>query len=133
MVWNHKTLQQILRTAEKIIGVSFSSFKDICTMCCIRKATIIVDHHTQTPSHTLFTLLPSGKSYQGIQALMLKLCNRFFPQSHQNPQYSETIVILQKKHTCILTNTHLMKFLHISFLNCCYIVNIILFSPGHLY
>ncbi|KAI4902834.1 hypothetical protein NFI96_000430, partial [Prochilodus magdalenae] len=55
-----KSLQRVVRTAEKIIGVSLPTVMDIYTTRCIRKATSIVDDHTH-PSHTLFTLLPSGK------------------------------------------------------------------------
>ncbi|KAK3511413.1 hypothetical protein QTP70_007329 [Hemibagrus guttatus] len=55
-----KTLQRIVRTAEKIIGVSLPSITDMYTVHCIRKANSIVDDPTHT-SHTLFTLLPSGK------------------------------------------------------------------------
>ncbi|KAI5085275.1 gastrula zinc finger protein XlCGF28.1-like, partial [Silurus meridionalis] len=54
-----KTLQRIARTAE-IIVVSLPSIMDIYTTRCIRKANSIVDDHIH-PSHTLFTLLPSGK------------------------------------------------------------------------
>ncbi|KAK3519465.1 hypothetical protein QTP70_030629 [Hemibagrus guttatus] len=57
-VSEHKTLQRIVRTAEKIIGVSLPSITDMYTTRCIRKANSIVDD----PTHTLFTLLPSGKS-----------------------------------------------------------------------
>ncbi|KAK3546804.1 hypothetical protein QTP86_002920 [Hemibagrus guttatus] len=56
-----KTLQRIVRTAEKIIGVFLPSITDMYTTRCIRKANSIVDDPTH-PSHTLFTLLPSGKS-----------------------------------------------------------------------
>ncbi|KAI5085379.1 gastrula zinc finger protein XlCGF28.1-like, partial [Silurus meridionalis] len=59
-VSDRKTLQRIVRTAEKIIGVSLPSIMDIYTTHCIRKANSIVDDHTH-PSHTYFTLLPSGK------------------------------------------------------------------------
>ncbi|KAK3521081.1 hypothetical protein QTP86_022931, partial [Hemibagrus guttatus] len=59
-VSDRKTLQRIVRTAEKIIGVSLPSITDIYTTRCIRKANNIVDDPTH-PSHTLFTLLPSGK------------------------------------------------------------------------
>ncbi|KAK3557694.1 hypothetical protein QTP70_034108, partial [Hemibagrus guttatus] len=55
-----KTLQWIARTAEKIIGVSLPSITDMYTVHCIRKARSILDDPTH-PSHTLFTLLPSGK------------------------------------------------------------------------
>ncbi|KAI4901822.1 hypothetical protein NFI96_010215 [Prochilodus magdalenae] len=58
---DRKSLQRIVRTAEKIIGVSLPTIMDIYTTRCIRKATSIVDDHTHS-SHTLFTLLLSGKS-----------------------------------------------------------------------
>ncbi|KAF7711365.1 hypothetical protein HF521_000376, partial [Silurus meridionalis] len=53
---DRKTLQRIVRTAKKIIGVSLPSMMDIYTTRCIRKANSIVDDPTH-PSHTLFTLL----------------------------------------------------------------------------
>ncbi|KAI4873045.1 hypothetical protein NFI96_032657, partial [Prochilodus magdalenae] len=58
---DRKSLQRVVRTAEKIIGVSLPTITDIYTTRCNRKANSIVDDHTH-PSHTLFTLLPSGKS-----------------------------------------------------------------------
>ncbi|KAK3554535.1 hypothetical protein QTP70_024436 [Hemibagrus guttatus] len=49
-----KTLQRIVRTAEKISGVSLPSITDNYTTCCIRKAnSIVCPPH---PSHTLFTI-----------------------------------------------------------------------------
>ncbi|KAK3556895.1 hypothetical protein QTP70_022390 [Hemibagrus guttatus] len=59
-VSDRKTLQRIVRTAEKIIGVSLPSITDVYTTCCIRKVNSIVDDHTH-PLHTLFTFLPSAK------------------------------------------------------------------------
>ncbi|KAK3566239.1 hypothetical protein QTP86_030026 [Hemibagrus guttatus] len=50
-VSDRKTLQRILRTAEKIIGVSLPSITDMYTTRCIRKANSIVDDPTH-PSHT---------------------------------------------------------------------------------
>ncbi|KAI5085621.1 gastrula zinc finger protein XlCGF28.1-like, partial [Silurus meridionalis] len=64
-VLDRKTLQMIVRTAEKIIRVSLSSIMDIYTTHCIRKANSIVDDHTH-PSHTFFTLLPTGKRFRSI-------------------------------------------------------------------
>ncbi|KAK3509537.1 hypothetical protein QTP70_001254, partial [Hemibagrus guttatus] len=40
-VSDHKTLQRIVRTAEKIIGVSLPSITEIYSTCCIRKANCI--------------------------------------------------------------------------------------------
>ncbi|KAI4876673.1 hypothetical protein NFI96_027140, partial [Prochilodus magdalenae] len=57
---DRQSLQRVVRTAEKIIGVSLPTIMDIYTTRCIRKATSIVDDHTH-PLYTLFTLLPSGK------------------------------------------------------------------------
>ncbi|KAK3572948.1 hypothetical protein QTP86_010651 [Hemibagrus guttatus] len=88
-VSDRKILQRIVRTAEKIIRVSLPSITDIYSTRCIRKANSIVDDpthpshtHTHThPSHTLFTLMPSGKRYRSILALTTRLCNSFFPQA----------------------------------------------------
>ncbi|KAK3526716.1 hypothetical protein QTP70_032064, partial [Hemibagrus guttatus] len=55
-----KTLQGIVRTAEKITGLSLPSITYMYTTRCNRKANSIVGDPTH-PSHTLFTLLPSGK------------------------------------------------------------------------
>ncbi|KAK3533098.1 hypothetical protein QTP70_006780 [Hemibagrus guttatus] len=71
-VSDHKTLQRVVRTAEKIIGVSLPSITDMYTTHCIRKANSIVDDPTH-PSHTLFTLLLSGKRNQSIRALTTRL------------------------------------------------------------
>ncbi|KAK3528517.1 hypothetical protein QTP70_001721 [Hemibagrus guttatus] len=54
---DRKTLQRIVKTAEKIIGVSLHYITDMYTTRCIRKANSIVDDPTH-PSHTLFTLMP---------------------------------------------------------------------------
>ncbi|KAK3575037.1 hypothetical protein QTP86_019787, partial [Hemibagrus guttatus] len=64
-VSDRKTLQRIVRTAEKIIGLSLPSITEMYTTRCIRKANSIVDDPTDAshPSHTLFTLLPSGKRW----------------------------------------------------------------------
>ncbi|KAI4888729.1 hypothetical protein NFI96_004606 [Prochilodus magdalenae] len=77
---DRKSVQRVVRMAEKIIGVSLPTITDIYTTRCIRKTTSIVDDHTH-PSHTLFTLLPSGKRYRSIRALTSRLCNSFFPHA----------------------------------------------------
>lgn len=79
-VSERKSLQQIVRTAVKIIWVSLPSVMDIYTTCCIRKAISIVADHTH-PSHTVFTLLLSERRYRSIWALTSRLCNSFIPQA----------------------------------------------------
>ncbi|KAI5628316.1 gastrula zinc finger protein XlCGF28.1-like [Silurus asotus] len=79
-VSDRKTLQRIVRTAEKIICVSLPSITDIYTTRCIHKVNSIVDDPTH-PSHTLFTLLSSGKRFRSIQVTTSRLCSSFFPQA----------------------------------------------------
>uniref|UniRef100_A0A3B1J1U4 Reverse transcriptase domain-containing protein n=1 Tax=Astyanax mexicanus TaxID=7994 RepID=A0A3B1J1U4_ASTMX len=66
-VSDRKTLQRIVRTADRIIGVSLPSITDIYTTRSIRKATSIVNDPTH-PSHELFSLLPSGRRYRSIRS-----------------------------------------------------------------
>ncbi|KAK1784313.1 hypothetical protein P4O66_019112 [Electrophorus voltai] len=63
--FDRKTLQRIVRTAEKIIEVSLPSITNIYITRCIRKATNI----------EVFTLLPSGRRYRSIQSRTFRLCN----------------------------------------------------------
>ncbi|KAK1796807.1 hypothetical protein P4O66_000875 [Electrophorus voltai] len=79
-VFDRKTLQRIVRTAEKIIGVSLPSITYIYITRCIWKATNIVKDPTH-PSHELFTLLPSGRRYHSIQSRTSRLWNSFFPEA----------------------------------------------------
>ncbi|KAK1803830.1 hypothetical protein P4O66_003786 [Electrophorus voltai] len=78
--FDRKTLQRIVRTAEKIIGVSLFSITNIYTTRHIRKTTSIVKDPTH-PSHELFTLLPSGRRYRSIWSRTSRLCNSFFPEA----------------------------------------------------
>ncbi|KAI5614000.1 gastrula zinc finger protein XlCGF28.1-like [Silurus asotus] len=94
-----KTLQRIVRTAEKIIGVSLPSIMDIYTTRCIRKANSSVDDHTH-PSDTLFTLLLSGKRHSGCH---INTVQQFFPASHQAPQQTSELNSLTHTLTHTLT------------------------------
>uniref|UniRef100_A0A3B1IGH8 Reverse transcriptase domain-containing protein n=1 Tax=Astyanax mexicanus TaxID=7994 RepID=A0A3B1IGH8_ASTMX len=79
-VSDRKSLQRIVRTAERIIGVSLPSIMDIYTTRSIRKATSIVNDPTH-PSHELFSLLPSGRRYRSIRSSTTRFCNSFYPQA----------------------------------------------------
>ncbi|KAI4896098.1 hypothetical protein NFI96_006456 [Prochilodus magdalenae] len=70
---DRKTLQRIVRTAEKIIGVSLPSVTDIHTTRCTRKAISTVKDPTH-PSHGLFSLLPSGRSSPQFWRHELRTC-----------------------------------------------------------
>uniref|UniRef100_A0A8C1PH18 Reverse transcriptase domain-containing protein n=1 Tax=Cyprinus carpio TaxID=7962 RepID=A0A8C1PH18_CYPCA len=78
-ITDRKTLQRIVRTAEKIIGVSLPSITDIYTTHCIRKAIRITSDPTH-PLHLLFVLLSSGQKYRSIWARKVRLRDSFFPR-----------------------------------------------------
>uniref|UniRef100_A0A9J8CRL9 Alkylated DNA repair protein AlkB homologue 8 N-terminal domain-containing protein n=1 Tax=Cyprinus carpio carpio TaxID=630221 RepID=A0A9J8CRL9_CYPCA len=75
-----KTLQRIVRAAEKIIGVSLPSLQDIYGIRLTRKALCIAGDPTH-PSHNFFSLLPSGRRLQSLQARTSRLKDSFIHQS----------------------------------------------------
>ncbi|KAF7658945.1 hypothetical protein LDENG_00005470 [Lucifuga dentata] len=77
---DRKTLQRIVRAAEKIIGAPLPALADIYKDRCVRKATNIMLDPSH-PSQHLFVLLPSGRRLQSIRARSARLCNSFFPQA----------------------------------------------------
>ncbi|KAK3523131.1 hypothetical protein QTP86_020215, partial [Hemibagrus guttatus] len=96
-VSDHKTLQRIVRTAEKIIRVSLPSIMDIYSACCIREANSIVDD----PTHTLFTLLPSGKSGLSMidrSLLSIHLSATDVPLSSTEPTIEPAILTSLSRH-----------------------------------
>ncbi|KAK3513639.1 hypothetical protein QTP70_028828 [Hemibagrus guttatus] len=95
-----KILQRTVKTAEKIISVSLPSITNMYTTCCIHEANSIMDDPTH-PSHTLLTLLPSGKRYRNIRALTTRLCNSFFSQviRFQHPELKLYLLSLSRTHT----------------------------------
>ncbi len=56
-----KSLQRIVRAAEKIVGVSLPSLQDIYSTRLTRKALSIAGDPTH-PTHSFFSLLPSGRT-----------------------------------------------------------------------
>ncbi len=69
---DHKTLQQTVNTAAKIIGAPLPSILDIFLTRCSSKRNSIVKDPTH-PSHSLFQLLPSGRRYRSIRACSARL------------------------------------------------------------
>ncbi len=77
---NRKALQRIVRTARHIIGGELPSLQDIYTRRCIRKAWRIIKDSSH-PSHSLLSLLPSGRRLHSIQSHTSRLRISFFPQA----------------------------------------------------
>lgn len=65
-ITDHKTLQWIVKTAEKIIGVSLLCHIHLHHSLHSKKSTITSD--PTHPSLQLFTLLPSGRRYRSIRS-----------------------------------------------------------------
>ncbi len=74
------TLQRIVRAAEKIVGVSLPSLQDIYSTRLTRKALCIAGDPTH-PSHSFFSLLPSGRRLRSLQARTSRLKDSFIHQA----------------------------------------------------
>uniref|UniRef100_A0A8C2GHX3 Reverse transcriptase domain-containing protein n=1 Tax=Cyprinus carpio TaxID=7962 RepID=A0A8C2GHX3_CYPCA len=74
-----KTLQRIVRTTEKIIVVSLPSLQNIYGTHLTRKALCIAGDPTH-PSHSFFSLLPSGRRLRSLQARTSRLKDSYFNQ-----------------------------------------------------
>ncbi len=75
-----KSLQRIVRAAEKIVGVSLPSLQDIHNTRLTRKTLCIAGDPTH-PTHSFFSLLPSGKRLRSLQARTNRLKDSFIHQA----------------------------------------------------
>ncbi len=75
-----KTLQRIVRAAEKIVGVSLPSLQDIYSTRLTRKALCIAGDPTH-PANSFFSLLPSGRRLRSLQARTSRLKDSFIHQA----------------------------------------------------
>ncbi len=75
-----KSLQRIVRAAEKIVGVSLPSLQDIYSTRLTLKAFCIAGDPTH-PTHSFFSLLPSGRRLQSLQARTSRLKDSFIHQA----------------------------------------------------
>ncbi len=75
-----KSLQRIVRAAEKIVGVSLPSLQDIYSTHLTRKVLCIAGDPTH-PTHSFFSLLPSGRRLRSLQARTNRLKNSFIHQA----------------------------------------------------
>ncbi len=75
-----KSLQRIVRAAEKIVGVSLPSLQDIYSTRLTRKALSIAGDPTH-PSHSFFSLLPSGRRLRSSRLRTSRLKDSFIHQA----------------------------------------------------
>ncbi|KAF7665898.1 hypothetical protein LDENG_00128220 [Lucifuga dentata] len=75
-----KTVQRVVRTAEKITGTSLPSIWDTADKRCLTRAYKISKDLTH-PHHDLFALMAYGKRFQSIHCRTARFCNSFFPQA----------------------------------------------------
>ena len=73
-----KSLQRVVRTAEKIIGTPLPPIKDIADSRCLSRAHRILSDPTH-PQHGLFSRLPSGRRFRSIRCRTARLRNSYFP------------------------------------------------------
>ncbi len=77
---NRKALQRVVRTARHIVGGELPSLQDIYTRRCTRKARRIIKDSSH-PSHSLLSLLPSGRRLRSIRSRASWLRDSFFHQT----------------------------------------------------
>ncbi len=77
---NRRALQRVVRTARHIVGGELPSLQDIYTRRCTRKARRIIKDSSH-PSHSLLSLLPSGRRFRSIWSRTSRLRDSFFPQA----------------------------------------------------
>ncbi len=111
-----KSLQRIVRAAEKIVGVSLPSIQDIYSTRLTRKALSIAGDPTH-PTHNFFSLLPSGRRLRSLQARTNRLKDSFIHQAVRKlnslpslpplPSLTpRTTVLWPPPHTHTHTHTH---------------------------
>uniref|UniRef100_A0A9J7YNX0 Reverse transcriptase domain-containing protein n=1 Tax=Cyprinus carpio carpio TaxID=630221 RepID=A0A9J7YNX0_CYPCA len=88
-----KTLQRIVRAAEKTIGVSLPSLQEIYGTHLTRKALCIAGDPTHPP-HSFFSLLPSGRTLQSLQARTSRLKDSFIHQACQEAELAPELAPL---------------------------------------
>ncbi len=76
-----KSLQRIVRAAEKIIGVSLPSLQDIYSTCLTRKALCIAGDPTHPPDTQLLQTAAIRESWRRLQARTSRLKDSFIHQA----------------------------------------------------
>ncbi len=98
---NRKALQRVVRTTRHIVGGELPSSQDIYTRQCTRKARRVIKDSSH-PSHSLLSLLPSGRRLRSIRSRTSRLRDSFFPQANEQSPYI-TLPLTQHAMHCTLT------------------------------
>ncbi len=105
---NRRALERVVRTACHIVGGELPSLQDIYTRRCTRKARRIIKDSSH-PSHSLLSLLPSGRRFRSIRSRISRLRDSFFPQAirlmytvRNDPPYN-TLPLTKHAMHCTLT------------------------------
>ena len=77
-VAERKTLQRVVKTAQRITGSSLPTIEAVHSKRCLRRARSIVKDSSH-PSHRLFALLPSGRRYRVLRSRTSRFRSSFFP------------------------------------------------------
>uniref|UniRef100_A0A6I8PZ49 Reverse transcriptase domain-containing protein n=1 Tax=Xenopus tropicalis TaxID=8364 RepID=A0A6I8PZ49_XENTR len=77
---DRKVLQRVVRSAEHITRTELPAMQDLYRQRCRRKMQRILSDPGH-PSHSLFTLLPSGRRYRSIQTRTSRYRDSFYPQA----------------------------------------------------
>ncbi len=85
---NRKALQRVVRTARHIVGGELPSLQD--TRWCTRKAQRIIKDSSH-PSHSLRSLLPSGRRLRSVRSLTSRLRDSFFASGYQANEQQKLI------------------------------------------
>ncbi len=76
----HRRLQRVVRTAERIIGTTLPSLQELY-LSRLRKRNGKITLDPSHPAHSLFELLPSGRRYRALSTRTARHRNSFFPQA----------------------------------------------------
>src|SRR4029434_266492 len=82
---DRKTLQRVVKSAQRITRTALPSIQDLYSQRCRRKAKRIISDPSH-PCHSLFSLLPSGRRYKSIRSRTSRYRDRFYP--HQDAELS---------------------------------------------
>ncbi len=104
-----KSLQRIVRAAEKIVGVSLPSLQDIYSTRLTRKALCIAGDPTH-PTHNFFSLLPSGRRLQSLQARTNRLKDSFI---HQAVRKLNSLPSLSRPNSCIFVYVYIYIYIYL--------------------